>query len=74
MTSKYHNASMVDVATAIVDRLIDNYEGKGEFIDEFYELSELIGKAIAQSEHFSRIEEIATENGVVESDYFEGEE
>ena len=73
MTSKYHNASMVDVATAIVDRLIDNYEGKGEFIDEFYELSELIGKAIAQSEHFSRIEEIAMTNGVIEEDYFEGE-
>lgn len=74
MTSNYHNASMEDVAIAIVDRLIDNYEDKGEFITEFYELAELIGKAIANSNHFNRIEEIAMENGVIESDYFEGEE
>lgn len=73
MTSKYHNASMVDVATALVDRLIDNYEGKGEFIDEFYELSELIGEAIGNSPNFARIEEIAMNNGVIEDDYFQGE-
>ena len=72
-SSKYHNASATDVATAIVDRLIDNYEGKGDWIDEFYEIAELIGEAISKSPNFARIEDIAMNNGVIEDDYFVGE-
>jgi hypothetical protein len=72
--SNYHNASKTVVATAILDRLIDNYEGKGEWIDEFYEIAELIGEAIGTSPNFNRIEEIAMTNGVIEEDYFKEHE
>ena len=62
--------SKEDFALAFIDRLIDNYEDKGDWTDEFYEIAELMAKAIAKSPDFSRIEEIVLTNGVIEEDYF----
>ena len=49
----------------IIYRLTDNYEDKGDFIQEFYELQELIVDACSRYPYRERIVELARNNGVI---------
>ena len=53
----------------IIYRLADNYEDKGDFIPEFYELLDLFTKAAARCPDLAaRIEQLALNNGVIEDE------
>lgn len=62
----------IDTAQAIINRLVDNYEDKGEEIQAFYRLTEMLAQAIAKSRDFEDFEELAYAMGIIETDYFEG--
>lgn len=66
--------SRENVAWAIVSRLMDNYEEKGEWNDgvaEFELVIDLVAKAITDSPHYYTIIAHCLGNGVIEHDYFE---
>lgn len=56
------------LASEIVNRLTDNYEDKGDFIQEFYQLQDLIIDACRNSPHLERIIQLALDNGVIEEE------
>jgi hypothetical protein len=68
--------SRENVAWAIMSRLMDNYEEKGEWIDgigEFEFVIDLIAKSITDSPHYYSIIAHCLNNGVIEHDYFSEE-
>ena len=65
-------ATKQDIAQAIIDRLVDNYENKGEDIQEFYRLTEMLSSAIARSADFADFDQLAQDMGIIETDYFTG--
>jgi hypothetical protein len=65
-----YEPTKADIAQAIIDRLVDNYEGKGEDIQAFYRLTEMLAQGIAKSRDFEDFEELAYDMGIIEEDYF----
>ena len=52
---------------ALISRMADNYEDKGD-CEYWHELHHLIGEAIDASPHRERIMQIATDDGILESE------
>jgi hypothetical protein len=69
--SNHHEATAEQVGYALSARLLDCYEWQNcmEF-EEFENIVKLIGKAIAKSPMFNKIEDACMDAGIIESEYF----